>query len=185
VHTGIDQPGNLTAARGKEGARWRDLSTPTSHSPSTHSLLAETTAPQSGRGGQNRTTHPGLCFVFSVVEESSGSRADWPRAQCSRRRFRRRSAAGTIPEQRGQGALRPARTQRADSRGDALQRRRIRKRMPLDTTKHTKQGGHPKQHGRHVRRAGGGTAPPCPRCLDNCTNNTPPNPTGQRRIATV
>ena len=30
---------------------------------------------------------------------------------------------------------------------------------------------------------GGGTGPP--RCLDNCANNTPPNLTRQRRIATV
>jgi len=30
-----------------------------------------------------------------------------------------RGAAGTVPEQRAQGALRPARAQRADSRGNA------------------------------------------------------------------
>jgi len=32
-----------------------------------------------------------------------------------------RGAAGTVPEQRAQGALRPARAQRADSRGDATE----------------------------------------------------------------
>jgi len=66
-----------------------------------------------------------------------------------------RGAAGTVPEQRALGALRPARAQRADSRRCKTKaRRRTRKRMPLDTTKH-KQGGH---------------GPP-PRCLDNCANN--------------
>jgi len=33
-----------------------------------------------------------------------------------------RGAAGTVPEQRAQGALRPARAQRADSRGDATEK---------------------------------------------------------------
>jgi len=54
-----------------------------------------------------------------------------------------RGAAGTVPEQRAQGAQRPVRAQ-----AEEMQRRRTRKRTPLATTKHTKQGGHPKQHGR-------------------------------------
>jgi len=89
-----------------------------------------------------------------------------------------RGAAGTVLEQRAQGALRPARAQRADSRGDASENKKA---NAARHDEHTKQGGHPKQHGRQ-RRAGGGTAPP--RCLDNCANNTCyNNSTSQRQCA--
>jgi len=70
-----------------------------------------------------------------------------------------RGAAGTVPEQRAQGALRPARAQRAEE----MQQRRTRKRTPINTTKHqtrraraqdgqqSKQGGRLKQRGRAQR----------------------------------
>ena len=80
-----------------------------------------------------------------------------------------RGAARTVPEQRAPGALRSARAQRADNRGDAKEKKT--KRTRRSTRRNTKQDGHPEQHGRQ-RRAGRATAPP--RCLDNCANNTSP-----------
>jgi len=57
-----------------------------------------------------------------------------------------RGAAGTVPEQRAQGALRPARAQRADSRGDATETNKKANAARHDETHQT--GGHSKQQGR-------------------------------------
>ena len=83
--------------------------------------------------------------------KSSGSRADWPSARCSRRSCRRRSARRAARRGRSQSSGRRARCGqrvRSAQTAEEMQRRRTRKRTPLVTTKHTKQGGHPKQHGR-------------------------------------
>jgi len=90
-------------------------------------------------------------YAMQIRVESSGSRADWPSARCSRRSCRRRSARRAARRGRSQSSGRRARCGqrvRSAQTAEEMQRRRTRKRTPIDTTKHTKQGGHSKQHGR-------------------------------------
>jgi len=74
-----------------------------------------------------------------------------------------RSAAGTVPEQWARGALRPARARRADSRGDATEKKQRRNgenehRLTRHTMKH--QTGRAPETARTLTAGMGGHSPP-------------------------
>jgi hypothetical protein len=96
-------------------------------------------------------------------------------AGCGRRSCWRaaRGAAGTVPEQRAQGALRP-RGHSALGQQRRCKSKEAKRAVEHDTTKH--QTGRAPETG----RAPGGHGPPT---ASPCAHNTPPNPTGKRRIA--
>jgi len=68
-----------------------------------------------------------------------------------------RGAAGTVPEQRAQGALRPARAQRADSRGDATEKN---KKANADRHDETHQTRRALETARALTAGRGGHGPP-------------------------
>ena len=68
-----------------------------------------------------------------------------------------RGAAGTVPEQRAQGALRPARAQRADSRGDATEKNKKANAARHDETHQTRRA---LETARALTAGRGGHGPP-------------------------
>jgi len=68
-----------------------------------------------------------------------------------------RGAAGTVPEQRAQGALRPARAQRADSRGDATDKNKKANAARHDETHQTRRAP---ETARALTAGRGGHGPP-------------------------
>ena len=78
-----------------------------------------------------------------------------------------RGAVGTVPQQQAQGALRPARAQRADSRGDATEKNKKANAARHDETHQTRRA---LETARALTAGRGGTGPP--RCLDNCAHNS-------------
>jgi len=110
------------------------------------------------------------CGKAVVVGLQAGALGTAPQrgAACGAAGGAARSWAGSVPERRARGGERPGAHAGSAQLADRTTQDKRNARRRWETTKHTKQGGHPKQHGRQ-RRAGGGTGPP--RCQYNCANN--------------
>ena len=101
------------------------------------------------------------CGKAVVVRLQAGALGTAPQrgAACGAAGGAARSWAGSVPERRARGGEGPGARAGSAQLADRTTQDKRNARGRWETTKHTKQGGHPKQHGRQ-RRAGGGARAP-------------------------